>query len=136
MLNIMKLKIFTDGGARGNPGPAGIGVVIYNAEGKTVFAQGKCIGVATNNVAEYKAVILAMEKAKELGGTELDFNLDSLLVVEQLKGNYKVKNAELGKLYLKVWSLAQQFKSVHYKHIYREQNKAADALVNEALDRA
>ncbi|MFH0987760.1 MAG: ribonuclease HI family protein [Parcubacteria group bacterium] len=130
----MKLTIFTDGGARGNPGPAAIGVVIHDTTGKVVFEKGKSIGHATNNVAEYSAVILAMEKAKELGATELDFNLDSLLVVEQLKGNYKVKNADLAQLFMKVWNLSKHFERISYKHIYREQNTAADALVNAALD--
>lgn len=130
----MKLKIFTDGGARGNPGPAGIGIVIYDPAGKIIFKQGKCIGRATNNAAEYEAVILALAKAKELGGSELDMNLDSQLVVEQLKGNYKVKNPDLAKLFLKIWNLSRHFKKVGYKHIYREQNKEADQLVNNALD--
>ncbi|MFH0780215.1 MAG: ribonuclease HI family protein [Parcubacteria group bacterium] len=130
----MKLKIFTDGGARGNPGPAGIGVVIYDTAGKIIFKQGKCIGKATNNAAEYEAVILALAKAKELGATELDMNLDSELVVEQLKGHYKVKNPDLAKLFLKVWNLTQRFKKINYKHVYREQNKLADELVNNALD--
>jgi len=130
----MKLKIFTDGGARGNPGPAGVGAVIENEKGDILFKGGKYIGETTNNQAEYQAVIFALEKAKELKGVELDFYLDSQLVVEQLNGNYKVKNPELAKQFLKIYNLQQQFKKVNYTHVYREENKLADQMVNEAID--
>jgi len=131
----MKLKIYSDGGARGNPGPAAIGFVIQNAQDKVIFKAGECIGHKTNNEAEYAAIIAALKKAKELSGTELDCYLDSELVVKQLKGEYKVRDEKLAKCYLMVWSLQNQFKLVKYHHIYRERNKLADSLVNEALDK-
>ena len=131
----MKLTIFTDGGARGNPGPAGIGATIKNEAGVLISQVSEYIGEATNNVAEYMAVIAAIEKAKELGATEIDFFLDSLLVVEQLNGNYKVKNAGLASLFVKVYNARQAFKKVTFAHVRREQNQEADALVNLALDK-
>ncbi|MFH1537130.1 MAG: ribonuclease HI family protein [Patescibacteria group bacterium] len=124
-----KLTIFTDGGARGNPGPAGIGVHI-----KEVGDYKEYIGEATNNQAEYKAVVLALAKAKEAGGEELDFYLDSKLVVEQLNGNYKVKDTELAKIFIQIFNLKQSFKKVTFTHIPREKNTEADKLVNEAID--
>ena len=123
-----KLTIYTDGGARGNPGPAGIGVHI-----KEVGDFKEYIGEATNNQAEYKAVVLALAKAKEEGGEELDFYLDSKLVVEQLNGNYKVKDQDLGKLFIKIFNLKQTFKKVTFTHVPREKNTEADKLVNEAI---
>jgi len=128
-INMSKLTIFTDGGARGNPGPSGIGVHIKEGGDFKEY-----IGEATNNQAEYKAVILALKKAKELGGEELDFYLDSQLVVEQINQNYKIKDKELGKLFVQVWNLQQSFKKVTFTHVPREQNKEADKLVNEAID--
>ncbi|NQT49906.1 ribonuclease HI family protein [Candidatus Kuenenbacteria bacterium] len=130
----MKLAINCDGGARGNPGPAAIGIVIKNEKEEVLFSEGKCIGETTNNQAEYQAVVFAMEKAKELGGTELEFKLDSELVVKQLKGEYKVKNQDLAQQFLKIHNLQGHFKKIEYKHIYREDNTEADAMVNEALD--
>ncbi|MFH0815148.1 MAG: ribonuclease HI family protein [Candidatus Falkowbacteria bacterium] len=134
-----KFLIHTDGGARGNPGPAAIGVVIEEngtppGRGKVIYKEGKCIGATTNNQAEYQAVVLALQKAKELGGEELEFHLDSELVVRQLNGEYKVKNQDLALQFLKIHNLQQQFKKVIYKHVYREDNKLADALLNDALD--
>ena len=126
-----KLTIFTDGGARGNPGPAGIGVHI-----KEEGDYKEYIGEATNNQAEYKAVVLALKKAKELGGEELDFYLDSKLVVEQLNGNYKVKDTELAKIFIQIFNLKQNFKKVTFSHVPREKNTEADKLVNEAIDSA
>lgn len=127
-----KATIHTDGGARGNPGPAGIGAVI-DFDGQHLNFK-EYIGEATNNVAEYKAVILALENAKELGAEEIDLFLDSELVQQQLSGIYKVKNPDLGKLFVKVWNLQQNFKKVKYVHVRREDNKEADKLVNEVLD--
>jgi ribonuclease HI len=124
-----KFKIFTDGGARGNPGPAGIGVFIED-----VGEYKKYIGETTNNQAEYKAVILALEKAKDLGAEELDFYLDSELVVKQLKREYRVRDAGLAELFVKVWNLCTEFKKVSFTHVRRERNKEADRLVNEAID--
>jgi len=131
----MKLTIFTDGGARGNPGPAGIGATLKNEAGELVAHVSEYIGESTNNVAEYMAVIKAIEKAKELGATELDFYLDSLLVVEQLNGNYKVKNAGLAPLFVKIYNARQSFKKTTFAHVRRELNKEADALVNLSLDK-
>ncbi|MFA6428127.1 MAG: ribonuclease HI family protein [Candidatus Buchananbacteria bacterium] len=127
-----KASMYTDGGARGNPGPAGIGVVIEL--GGTIFRYKEFIGVGTNNQAEYQAVLLGLTKAQELGVKELECFLDSELVVEQLNLNYKVKDKNLGVLFVKAWNLIHGFKKVTFKHIPREKNKEADRLVNEALD--
>ena len=131
---IQKVTIYTDGGARGNPGPAGIGVVLKFGD-KQYFYK-KYIGETTNNQAEYQAVILGLEKAKEIGAEEIDVFLDSELVQQQLTGQYKVKNQELAPLFVKVWNLSQSFKKVKYIHIYRADNKLADKLVNQAIDEA
>lgn len=132
----MKLFIYTDGGARGNPGPAGIGAVIYD-ENKNIIAEvSEYLGVATNNQAEYKAVIAALKKAKELGGAELFFYMDSELAVKQLNREYKVKNKDLAPLFLEVYNLSLSFKKISFSHIRREFNQAADKLANEAMDRA
>jgi ribonuclease HI len=128
-----KLQIYTDGGARGNPGPAGIGVVIWSGN-NLVGRHKNYIGEATNNQAEYKAVILALEEAKKLGAEELDFFLDSELVVKQINREYKVKDKDLAPLFVQVWNLSMGFKKVIFKHIPREKNKEADKLVNEAID--
>ena len=130
-----KLIIYTDGGARGNPGPGGLGVVIYNDKKEVIDKISEFLGVVTNNQAEYKAVIAALKKAKELGGQELDFYLDSELVVKQLKREYKVKNKDLAPLFLEIHNLSLSFKKISYTHIRREFNAAADALANEAMDR-
>ncbi|MEI6288457.1 MAG: ribonuclease HI family protein [bacterium] len=127
-----KATLHTDGGARGNPGPAGIGAVL-NIDGEKKFYK-KYIGETTNNQAEYQALILGLTKAEELGIQEIDCLLDSELVVKQLNRQYKVKDAGLAILFVKVWNLAQKFKSISFKHIYRENNKEADALVNQAID--
>jgi len=131
----MKLITYTDGGARGNPGPAGIGAVIYNEKHGVVAEISRYLGVATNNQAEYQALIAAFEKAKELGATELDCYLDSELVVKQLRHEYKVKNKDLAPLFLTVYNLAVNFQKITYTHIPREKNQAADKLANEAMDR-
>lgn len=130
----MHLTTFTDGGARGNPGPAAAGVVIKNAAGETIAAFGKYLGHQTNNFAEYTALVLALQKAKELGATEVDCVMDSMLVVKQMRREYKVKEPTLQKLFLTVYNLSTEFKKVTYRHIYREGNKEADAEVNKALD--
>lgn len=128
----MKCTIYTDGGARGNPGPAGIGVVLKYDNKHLTFK--KYIGEATNNQAEYQAVIFGLQKAKELGAQEVDVFLDSELVQQQLSQKYKIKNPDLGPLFVKVWNLAIGFKKVKYVHIRRSDNKLADKLVNEAID--
>ncbi|NTU70089.1 ribonuclease HI family protein [bacterium] len=127
------LKIFTDGGARNNPGPAGIGVVVKDIENNVIETYKKYIGDKTNNQAEYEALIYALEKVSGKGDV-LECFLDSQLVVNQATGAYKVKNAEIRELLFKVKTLEQDFNEVHYFHIPREQNKEADKLVNEALD--
>jgi len=130
-----KFIIYTDGGARGNPGPAGIGVVIYNEKRQVVAEVKEYLGETTNNQAEYRAVIAALHKSKALGGEELEFNLDSELVVKQLNREYKVKNKELAPLFLSIHNLSVDFKKISYRHIPREENKEADRLANEAMDR-
>jgi len=129
------IKIFSDGGARGNPGPAGIGAVIYNSDGKILAEVSEFLGIATNNQAEYKALIAALKKAKELGAKEAECYLDSELVVKQLKREYKVKNKDLAPLFLEVHNLSINFKNIFYHHIPREENKVADRLANLAMDR-
>lgn len=131
-----KLSIYTDGGARGNPGPGGIGAVIYDEDKNKLAEISEFIGEATNNQAEYKAVIAAIEKARELGAAELEFYLDSELVVKQLNREYRVKNGELAPLFVKIYNATLGFKKVVFKHVPRERNKEADRLVNEALDKA
>lgn len=126
--------IHTDGGARGNPGPAGIGAVL-EYDGKKEGLN-RYIGETTNNQAEYKAVIMALERAKEIGAKEVDLFLDSELVQQQLSGNYKVKNADLQPLFIKIYNLSLSFKKIKYTHVPRAENKEADALVNQALDEA
>ena len=129
-----KLIIYTDGGARGNPGPAGIGCVLYDEKKNVVKEIAEYIGKTTNNQAEYKACLRAMEEAKKLDAEELEFYLDSELVVKQLNREYKVKNKELAPLFVKIYNLSQQFKQVTFAHIRREKNKEADALANQAMD--
>ncbi len=130
-----KLIIYTDGGARGNPGPAGIGAAIYDDKHQPVAEVSQYLGVATNNQAEYKALIAALGKAQELGATELECYLDSELVVKQLNREYKVKNKDLAPLFLMIHNLSLSFKKISYRHIPRERNKEADRLANEAMDR-
>ncbi|MFA6908686.1 MAG: ribonuclease HI family protein [Patescibacteria group bacterium] len=129
------LDIYTDGGARGNPGPSGIGAVIKR-EGKVIGSYGEFIGTATNNQAEYRAVLLGIQKAKQHDGTHLHFYLDSELVASQLRREYKVKDAELAKLFVQIWNLTHDFKRLEFSWIPREQNYEADAMVNQAIDRA
>jgi ribonuclease HI len=128
-----KLKIFSDGGARGNPGPAGAGVVI-KAEDEVVAKISKYLGEATNNQAEYTAILMGLERAKELKAKEIEAVMDSELACKQLNGEYKVKDPELAKLYIKIWNLTHEFEQVVFKHVKREFNKEADALVNQAID--
>jgi ribonuclease HI len=129
-----KLIIYTDGGARGNPGPAGIGAVAYNEQGEIVFEISEYIGEATNNQAEYQAAVAAIEKAKEAGAKQLYFYLDSELIVKQLNGEYKIKNKDLQPLFVKIYNKSLDFQKVEWKHVRREKNKEADRLVNSAID--
>ena len=131
--------LFTDGGARGNPGPAGIGVVIADENQKVIGQHKKYIGEATNNFAEYKALILALEKASQLvsvsaGQLELEVRMDSELIVRQMQGQYKIKEPTLKELAAEVLKLIKHFKNVEFVHVRREYNKLADKLVNEAID--
>lgn len=125
---------YTDGGARGNPGPAGIGVVLQNKDSETIGEWSEFLGIATNNQAEYKALLLALKQAVALGAIELECRLDSELVVKQLKGEYKVKHPDLKPLFEQAKSLISQIKNVSFKHIPRELNKQADRLANQAMD--
>ncbi|RJR31318.1 reverse transcriptase-like protein [Candidatus Parcubacteria bacterium] len=128
----MKAIIHTDGGARGNPGPAGAAAIV-EIGGKSLN-YGLFIGRATNNQAEYQAIILGLTKAKELGATEADCFLDSELVVKQLNQEYKVKNNDLAPLFVRVWNLKIEFYKIRFFHIPREENKNADRLVNKVID--
>jgi len=128
------LVINTDGGARGNPGPAGIGVVIRDTSGEILFEHGGYIGEATNNIAEYKALLKAVETARDLGADELKINMDSELIVRQMLGQYKIKQPDLQKLAGEVVKVLKGFPNYSFTHVRREQNKEADALVNQALD--
>ncbi|MBI5621598.1 ribonuclease HI family protein [Candidatus Falkowbacteria bacterium] len=128
--------IYTDGGARGNPGPAGIGVVVLDSHKKVIAEYREYIGEATNNQAEYRAVLLALAKAKDLGAREIDFYLDSELVVKQLNQEYKVKDQDLGVLFVKIWNQLPDFQRVRFSHVRREQNRRADRLVNQVIDAA
>lgn len=129
-----EVVVNTDGGSRGNPGPAAIGAVIRAPSGEVLTEISEALGVATNNVAEYTAVLRALERAATLGAREVRLRSDSLLLIEQLNGNFKVKNPTLRVLHQKVRTAAKVFDTVHFEHVPREQNTAADALVNEALD--
>ena len=122
-----------DGGARGNPGPAAIGVVIRSGE-EVVGELSERIGEATNNVAEYRALLAGIAKASELGATELELVGDSELVVRQVRGEYKVKNAGIKPLHAEVLATLAGFEAWTIEHVRREENAEADALVNQALD--
>lgn len=130
-----KLVVHTDGGARGNPGPAGIGYVIATKEGKILEKKGEYIGKATNNVAEYIAIIEALKAAKKYKPEEIECLLDSELVVKQVKGEYKAKDPKMRELLDRLRELVF-FKAIYFKYIPRLNNKEADALVNKALDDA
>jgi ribonuclease HI len=130
----VRAKLSTDGGARGNPGPAAYGYVLEAADGTVLAAHGEAIGVATNNVAEYSALIAGLEKALELQVDEVEVASDSELMVKQMRGEYRVKNAALQQLQQRAQALASRLGSVTYTAVRREHNELADRLVNEALD--
>jgi ribonuclease HI len=132
----VKTKLFTDGGSRGNPGPAAYGFVLEAEDGTVLDARGEAIGVATNNVAEYSALIAGLERARLLGLTEIEVVSDSELLVKQMRGEYKVKNAALRELSLEAARLAREIGTVTYTAVRREHNELADRLVNDALDAA
>ncbi len=129
-----KIKVYSDGGARGNPGPAAAAAVLMNPEGEVLAEVSEYMPHATNNQAEYTAILIGLQKAKEIEAEEVEMFMDTELAVKQLKGEYKVKNPELAKLFVKVWNLTHEFKQVSFNHVRREYNKEADALVNKTID--
>jgi ribonuclease H / adenosylcobalamin/alpha-ribazole phosphatase len=130
----MKARLSTDGGARGNPGPAAYGYVLEAEDGHVLAAHGEAIGRATNNVAEYSGLVAGMTKAAELGVHELEVVSDSELLVKQMRGEYKVKNEALRVLWEEANDLERRFARVRYTAVRRARNELADRLVNEALD--
>ena len=132
----MKARLFTDGGARGNPGPAAYGFVLETDDGTVLAAEGHAIGVATNNVAEYSGLVAGLRKALELQVPYVEVVSDSELLVKQMRGEYRVKNEALRALFVEATGLARQIASVEYRHVKRAHNELADRLVNEALDAA
>jgi ribonuclease HI len=130
----MKARLFTDGGARGNPGPAAYGFVLEAEDGTVLAAEGEAIGNATNNVAEYSGLVAGLRRALELQVTELELVSDSELMVKQMRGEYRVKNEALRELFLEATRLARRLEKVEYRHVKRAHNELADKLVNEALD--
>ncbi|WP_375488280.1 bifunctional RNase H/acid phosphatase [uncultured Mycobacterium sp.] len=133
----MKVIVEADGGSRGNPGPAGYGSVVWNADRSTVLAESKqAIGRATNNVAEYRALIAGLDEAAKLGATEVTVMMDSKLVVEQMSGRWQVKHPDLAELHKRARALASRFERISYTWVPREQNAHADQLANEAMDAA
>jgi ribonuclease HI len=132
----VKARLYTDGGARGNPGPAAAAYVLETDDGHVLAALGEAIGVATNNVAEYRALVAGLAKALELGVDDVEVVSDSELLVKQMNGEYRVKNAALVELSLEASHLARQLGRVRYRAVPRVENELADRLVNEALDAA
>jgi len=130
------LHIYVDGASRGNPGHAGAGALLAGPDGRPVKKLRRYLGVKTNNVAEYEALILALETASSLGVDKVRVHADSELVVKQMKGQYKVKNADLKPLHQKARGLLDSFPAHSIVHVYRDKNKDADKLANEAIDRA
>ena len=130
----MKARLFTDGGARGNPGPAAYAYVIEDEHGELLVAHGEAIGHATNNVAEYRALVEGLRKAASLGVRELEVISDSELVVKQMRGEYRIKNEALRQLSVEAGGAARDVGNVRYIAVRREHNELADRLVNEALD--
>ena len=131
-----RLIIFTDGAARGNPGPAGAGVYIIDANGNPVDEIAQFLGHATNNVAEYRALLLGMERARDLGARQVEIRADSELVVRQMRGEYRVRSPGLQPLFQRAQTLEKAFDVVEYVHVRRELNRDADRLANRAIDAA
>lgn len=130
----MRLTVHVDGGARGNPGPAAIAIVVSDEEGQVIHEASETIGRATNNVAEYRALLLGIERAKQLGATEVELVGDSELIVKQVRGEYRVKDAGLRPLHSAAQQALGDFSEWSLRHVKRERNAEADALVNQALD--
>ncbi len=131
----MKVVAYTDGASRGNPGPSSFGVVVFDADGRQVHSVSQALGRATNNQAEYRGAIAALEAALGLGAREVELRMDSELVVRQLSGRYKVRNPALIPLHSRIQYLRKQFERVVIVHVPRAQNREADRLANEALDK-
>ncbi len=135
-----RLIVHIDGGARGNPGPAALGVVVADAQGRVLGEYAQALGVKTNNEAEYSAAIFALEKIKARWGKQkikeisIEVYSDSQLLVEQINGRYKIVNSKLVPLFLKLWNLKTEFGEVVFNQVSREENEEADRLVNQALD--
>ncbi len=135
-----KIIIYTDGGSRGNPGKGAVGVVFCDSKGKTIKSYSQALGFCTNNEAEYKALILALKKTKALFGKEkvkslaIEVRSDSEFLIRQMKGEYKIQDEKIGKLFLEIWNLRIDLPKINFISIPREQNILADKLVNEALD--
>ena len=132
----MKVKLYTDGGSRGNPGPSASGYVLFDENDKIIEDKGVYLGITTNNQAEYTALKLGLEDALKRQASIVDVYMDSLLVVNQMKGSFKVRNRELWPIHSAIMDLTRQFKQVSFTHVPRELNKLADAAVNRALDEA
>jgi ribonuclease HI len=132
----VKARLFTDGGARGNPGPAAYGFVLESEDGDVLAAEGGALGVTTNNVAEYSGLLAGLRKAIEAGVHELEVISDSELMVKQMRGEYRVRNAALLELNEEAEALARKLGAVEYRHVKRAHNELADRLVNEVLDAA
>jgi len=136
----MKLIIYADGGARGNPGPAGIGIVIADDKGAAIKKYSEYLGGKTNNEAEYEAIIFALKKVKALYGKEkikkmdIEVRSDSELIINQLNHKFKIEEGNLQKLFIKIWNILIDFGKVKFVHVAREENREADRLVNECLD--
>ncbi len=130
----MRARLSTDGGARGNPGPAAYGFVLETEDGTVLAAEGKTIGVATNNVAEYRALLAGLERARDLGLSEIEVVADSELLVRQMRGEYKVRNEALRTLSTRAARLEREIGAVTYTAVRRAHNELADRLVNQALD--
>lgn len=129
-----KFILYSDGGSRGNPGPSASGFIIMNDREEVLYEGGKYLGVTTNNQAEYQAVLLGLEKAKAMGARQIEFRLDSLLVVNQMNGLYQIKNRDLWPIHERIKELAGSFESVRFIHVRREFNRLADGMVNKILD--
>ena len=127
--------LYTDGAARGNPGPAAMGIVLKDAEGKEIEASGRAIGETTNNEAEYRALLWGLERARAMNADEIEIRTDSELLARQLKGSYRVRAAHLKPLHARAQAALSQFRIRSIAHIPREQNRRADALANQALDK-
>jgi ribonuclease HI len=130
----MLLKLFTDGGSRGNPGPAASGAVLKSVSGETIASVSKYLGRTTNNQAEYTAIVIGLQKARQLGASTVQVYMDSELATKQLNGEYRVKDSEIAKRFVEVKNLVAQFDRVSFTHVRREKNTEADAIVNKCLD--